>query len=226
MSPSNIKWHSGIIPKAMNEIYGKFDDKNIAIGAYRPFEKQYAYFDAMFVQRVAQLPKLFPTPKQRNLVICVSGIGITKDFTCLITDIIPDVQLQFNGQCFPLYWYEDIREKQQQTLFDLAADPQEGYYARRDGLTDFILARCRDNYGPKVTKEDIFYYVYGLLHSPDYRKQFAADLKKMLPRLPLVERPLDFWAFSKAGRALADLHLNYEEQPPCPAVKVTGAETE
>jgi len=79
--------------------------------------------------------------------------------------------------------------------------------------------------GPKTSKEDIFYYVYGLLHSPDYRRTFAADLKKMLPRMPLLEKPADFWAFSQAGRALADLHLDYEKVPPPSVVKVIGADS-
>jgi predicted helicase len=222
MSPQKIKWHSGIIPKATNGIHGFFDSNKIVTGLYRPYEKQYTYFDTMFVQRVAQLPKLFPTPKQKNLVICLPA---NKNELPLISNSIPDLHLNGDSQCFPLYWYEAVQEKRQ-TLFDRAAETPEGYYARHDGITDFILDRCRENYGHKVTKEDIFYYVYGLLHSPDYRTQFAADLKKMLPRLPLAERPLDFWAFSKAGRKLADLHLNYEEQPPCPAVTVTGAESE
>jgi len=219
MSPKKIKWHSGIIPKAVSGIHGYFDSKNIVIGLYRPFEKQYAYFDAMFVQRVSQLPRLFPTPEHKNLVICASGVGVTKDFSCIITDILPDLELIGKSQCFPLYYYEK-KQHQQSTLFDAGDE-----YIRRDGITDFILDRCRESYGAKVTKEDIFYYVYGLLHSPDYRTQFAADLKKMLPRLPIVEKPADFWTFSKAGRELANLHLNYEEQPPCPAVTVTGAET-
>lgn len=93
-------------------------------------------------------------------------------------------------------------------------------------MTDFILEQCRTRYGHKVVKEDIFYYVYGLLHSKDYRKQFAADLKKMLPRIPLVDVPADFWAFSKAGRDLAELHLNYETVPAYPDVKVIGEDSE
>ena len=82
-----------------------------------------------------------------------------------------------------------------------------------------------DSFRLNVTKEDIFYYVYGLLHSPEYRKTFANDLKKSLPRLPLMDKPETFQAFSKAGRALANLHLNYEEQSPCPDVLVEGAES-
>ena len=87
-------------------------------------------------------------------------------------------------------------------------------YVRKDGVTDWILSTAHKQYGYKVTKEDIFYYVYGLLHSPDYRTAFATDLKKSLPRLPLVEKADDFWTFSKAGRELADLHLNYETIEP------------
>jgi predicted helicase len=171
-------------------------------------------------ERTYQIPKIFPTPAKKNLVICVSGVGVTKDFSCIISDQIPDFELIGKSQCFQLNYYEK-RQIQQSTLFD----NQQDEYIHRDGITDFILDRCRESYGNRVTKEDIFYYVYGLLHSPDYRAQFAADLKKMLPRLPVVEKPADFWAFSKAGRELANLHLNYEEQPPCPAVTVTGPES-
>lgn len=135
---------------------------------------------------------------------------------------MPDLHLHSDGtQCFPLYYYEK-KSIYHPTLFDGDDNAQ---YTRKDGLTAFILERCRESYGPKVTKEDIFYYVYGLLHSPEYRKAFAADLKKMLPRLPLVEKPADFWAFSKVGRALAELHLSYETQPACPDVTVEGAES-
>jgi predicted helicase len=84
---------------------------------------------------------------------------------------------------------------------------------RRDAISDFILDQAKERYGKNVSKEDIFYYVYGLLHSPTYRELFANDLKKMLPRLPLLEDVRDFWKFSKAGRQLAELHINYENQP-------------
>jgi predicted helicase len=67
-----------------------------------------------------------------------------------------------------------------------------------------------------VTKDDIFYFVYGLLHAPDYREIYAADLKKMLPRIPKLAGSSDFWSFSKAGRDLAELHLGYESVTPYP----------
>jgi predicted helicase len=124
------------------------------------------------------------------------------------------------SQCFPLYWYEE-RKDSPTSLFD--ADKTE--YIRRDGVSDFIFTRAKTQYGRKVTKEDVFYYAYGFLHGPDYRIKFANDLKKMLPRLPLLGSPKDFWTFSKAGRKLADLHLNYETVPPCPCVTITGEDS-
>jgi predicted helicase len=124
------------------------------------------------------------------------------------------------SQCFPLYWYEE-RKDSPTSLFD--ADKTE--YIRRDGVSNFIFNYAKKQYGTKVTKEDVFYYVYSFLHNPDYRIKFANDLKKMLPRLPFIDSPKDFWAFSKAGRNLADLHLNYETVPPCPGVTITGADS-
>ena len=186
---------------------------DIRDSTYRPFFKQRLYFDKPFIERIGLSPKLFPTPNHKNLVICVSGIGASKDFSAIITDCIPDLQLQFNGQCFPLYWY-DSSDADVVDLFNQGAEKPMDRYVRKDGVTDWILSTAHKQYGYKVTKEDIFYYVYGLLHSPDYRTAFATDLKKSLPRLPLVEKADDFWTFSKAGRELVDLHLNYETIEP------------
>jgi predicted helicase len=173
------------------------------------------------VHRRGQFENIFPMPESKNLLICVHGIGGKKDFSSIITDCITDLNsLEAGAQCFPLYWYEK-KEKVQGGLFEKVEDD----YIRHDAVSDFILDQAYIRYGLKVTKEDIFYYVYGLLHSPDYRKTFANDLKKMLPRLPLVEKPADFWTFSKAGRDLAELHLNYEEQKKPSEVKVSGQET-
>jgi predicted helicase len=159
------------------------------------------------------MPLIFPDSTVENKVISVMGIGGKKDFSAIITDCIPDYQLQFNGQCFPLYWYDDSTADIAD-LFSQASGNEMDKYIRRDGITDWIRATARKQYGSKVDKEDIFYYVYGILHSPDYRTTFASDLKKSLPRLPLVESKEDFWAFSKAGRELAALHLNYETIEP------------
>jgi predicted helicase len=152
-------------------------------------------------------------------------MGSSKELSVLISDKIPDFHFIGDTQCFPLYWYEEIQEKR--TLFDLAAETQEDYYARRDGISDHILTLARKLYGLKTSKEDVFYYVYALLHHPEYRRTFSADLKKTLPRVPLVEDSSSFWQFVKAGRALADLHLNYEDHAAGAAalgVQVQGVE--
>jgi predicted helicase len=123
----------------------------------------------------------------------------------------------FNGQCFPLYWYEE-RTDSSLSLFD--DELKEGKYIRRDGISDWILKEVRKRFGNAraITKEHIFYYVYGILHSPQYRERFAADLKKSLPRIPIADKVEDFMAFYKAGKALANLHLNYEQLPAAPEV--------
>ena len=209
---TKIVWTDTLIRDLQKGIKYKIDNSRYTVGMYRPFFKQALYHDRILNHRVYQMPRLFPTPSHRNLVICVSGIGASKDFSTLITDCIPDLQLQFNGQCFPLYWYDDSTAD----IADLFSAQQSDAdrYVRRDGVTDWILSTARKQYGSRVTKEDIFYYVYGILHAPDYRTTFAADLKKSLPRLPLVESPDDFWAFSHAGRDLAELHLGYERVEP------------
>jgi len=213
-----IKWDQGLMNDAEKQRTLSVIDANFRVGLYRPFFKQKLYFDQNLNWSRYQLPYLFPKPDSFNLLICVSGSGGTKKFTTVITDSIPDRQLQFNGQCFPLYYYEE-REKNSPSLFDSAGESE---YIRRDGVSDFILERAKKVYGKNVGKEDIFYYVYGILHSPDYRTAFANDLKKMLPRIPLVEDVRDFWKFSKAGRKLAELHINYEEVTPYEGVKVSG----
>lgn len=209
---TKIVWTDTLIRDLQKGIKYKIDNSRYTVGMYRPYFKQALYQDRILNHRVCQMPRLFPTSNHRNLVICVSGIGASKDFSTLITDCIPDLQLQFNGQCFPLYWYDDSTAD----IADLFSAPQSEMdrYVRRDGVTDWILSTARKQYGSRVTKEDIFYYVYGILHAPDYRTTFAADLKKSLPRLPLVESPDDFWAFSRAGRSLAELHLGYERVEP------------
>ena len=162
--------------------------------------------------------KLFPYSSSENRIICVSGLGNSKGFTAFISQNLLDLNFLSAGtQCFPLYWYEE-NKVQERSLFD--DDTNEGKYIRRDGITDWILKEVRKRFGNSkaITKEHIFYYVYGILHSPQYRERFAADLKKSLPRIPIVDDVQDFMAFYKAGKALAELHLNYEQVPPSPEV--------
>lgn len=185
---------------------------------YRPFYKQHLLYYKPLNERQYQIPKLFPTSEHENLMICMSSIGDSNSFSCLITDCIPDLHFIATTQCFPLYYYEE----EQETFESGGMDNMFGNcYIRHDGVTDWVLAAASKQYGNDVTKEDIFYYVYGLLHSPEYRTTFANDLKKSLPRLPLVKEADDFRAFSRAGRELAALHLNYETIEPYRGCTVT-----
>lgn len=218
---SKINWTDILIKDLNKNIHYHYSNECIVDGIYRPFFKQRVYFSSILNHRVYQQPKLFPTYQAKNIIICISGVASNKGLSILISDTIVDLHFNGDTQCFPLYYYEE-RQKSSPTLFDAATENEQ---IRRDGVSDFILERAQSMYGNRVTKEDIFYYVYGLLHSPEYRTRFANDLKKMLPRIPLIEEPRHFWSFTKAGRELANLHLNYETVPPSQNVTVAGAET-
>ena len=215
-NPAKISWTVNLKKNIEKGKKHKFDENERRIVTYRPFTKHRLYYEKSAIERPGLWVQFFPTEKHKNLVICVPGAGNIKDFSTHITDCIRDYDTYGGTQCFPLYYFEE-NQTSQGNLFDKA---NEGKYIRRDAISDFILERCRSNYGQKVSKEDIFYYVYGILHSPQYRETFAADLKKMLPRLPLVDEPKDFWSFSKAGRDLASLHLNYETVEPYRGVRI------
>ena len=216
----DIKWDLKLYQHALKGIEHHFDEDSVRMASYRPFFKQWLYYDSAFNWSQYQLPKLFPTKDSKNLLICVSGVGVTKDFSCIITDTLPDLELIGKSQCFPLYWYEENTTKQG-SLFDLGADSD---YIRRDAITDWILKEIRSRFGGSkaLTKEHLFYYLYGILHSREYRTRFSSHLKKSLPRVPIVENVNDFMAFYKAGKALAELHLNYEAFKPCDGVRVIG----
>lgn len=196
-----------------------YDINSVRIASYRPYSKQYLYFNRSLNNCVYQMPQLFPSEDSINKLICVPGLGSTKDYSAIIVDKICDLGLNAACQCFPLYWYEENKNRQK-ALFDEETGED---YIRRDGITDWILKEVRSRYGTReITKEMIFYYVYGLLHSEDYRQRFAADLKKSLPRIPIVENLNDFMDFYQYGKKLADLHLNYENVGPYPGVVVKG----
>ena len=236
------------------------------VSMYRPFCKQWLYFNKELNERTCQQTRLFPlaggerakgpankpisfskassaikdemegkggemTYQQTvlsplpNTGIYITGVGASRDFSALMVDCIPNLHLMDTGQFLPLYWYEEYEPTG--GLFGSGT----GGYVRRDAITDETLAVFRDTYplaflgrykkdgGDALNKEDVFYYVYGILHSPEYRKRFSANLKKELPRIPLAE---DFAAFSRAGRALADLHLNYESIEPWGSITEEG----
>jgi predicted helicase len=138
-----------------------------------------------------------------NKVICCSTN--TSEFSCLMVDCIPDLGLLGGTQCFPLYLYEDSQGK-----YDLF-DDEEGGLKRRDAIGDDALEHFQRCYDNKISKADIFYYTYGLLHHPQFRSKFSHNLSKELPRIPRVKSYIDFFKISNAGSKLSNYHLNYEQ---------------
>ena len=228
---TKISWTRALKSElAKNRIF-EFEPDCLSKSLYRPFTKQWLYFNRRFNEMVYQMPRIFPNSSVDNLVICISGTGARSGFSTLISNTLPCLDNIEKGQCFPVYLYEPIEESDQtdfEGTGDLFAEKSvisaEARYTRRDAITDEGLQHFLDTYpGETITKEDLFYYVYGLLHSPDYRERYADNLSKELPRIPAVKTAQDFWHFSKAGRALAELHLNYETVKPYPVkVEVSG----
>ncbi|MFN8436392.1 MAG: type ISP restriction/modification enzyme [Cytophagales bacterium] len=212
---TRISWTRSLRNDLSKQINHKVDKSKLTISSYRPYCKLNILFEKPFIESPGLTSRFLKSSKDK--IIVITGNGSSRPFSVLLSNTLPTYDLIEKGQCFPLYYYEE-NNKVQKGLFD---DESAGQYTRKDAISDFILERAKKQYNAKnISKEDIFYYVYGFLHAPAYRETFANDLKKMLPRLPLVEEVRDFWAFSKAGRALADLHLNYEGVAPYKGVIV------
>ena len=233
--PQKISWSSSLKPMLTRNVVGKYHANHLIQSVYRPFTKQWLYYDNMFNDRTGQMPRIFPDATVENRVICVSGIG-AKKFSALIANKIPCLDMIEKGQCFPLWLYEPATSQNktgaspQTEMFD--DTPEKGLsdhgqpaYTRKDAITDAGLAHFRNAYPCEtISKDDIFYYVYGLLHSEDYRTRYADNLMKELPRIPCVKTAAAFRRFSEAGRQLAELHLNYETVTPYPLQIVDGAD--
>lgn len=203
---TKISWSSSLIPKISSGIQAKFDKNKIINSMYRPFCKQFVYYDEMFIHRQAQMPTIYPNNELPNLTICINdGVG---NFGALITDVIADNHLFPQTQAFPLYYYEKIEPDQAKNLFDKGEVNGNDTYRRKDAIRDEALKEVQKIYKDEsITKEDIFYYIYALLNHKTYKEKYRDNLSKMLPRLPFMQ---DFRGFEKAGRELAELHLNYE----------------
>ena len=216
--PTKISWNRDDVRRISNGRRLSYSAPLMTTSTYRAFTKQHLYFDSSVLDQIRLLPRFFPDPQVPNFGFVLTGGGAAVPFSTLMLDSIPDYSIfgaQSNSQFFPRYSYEKrVVDENQLGGFD-GEDATE--YTRVDNVTDGILADYRSSYGAEVTKDDIFFFVYGLLHSPEYRERFAADLKKMLPRIPKVT---DFWAFAKAGRGLSELHLGYETIEPWPLEEV------
>ena len=169
---SRVKWSEHLKAELSREKYGEYDSDAIRSAMYRPYCKQFLYYDTLLNDRPGLFGKILPTPASENLIIWLK-VGLEVPTFSLMTNALPDFSTQGGMQCFPLYTY--------------ALDGK----LRRDNITDWALTQFQDKYGPEVTKRDIFHYVYALLHHPEYRERYKENLKRELPRIPLVEdRPL------------------------------------
>ncbi|MDO3519092.1 DEAD/DEAH box helicase [Ralstonia pseudosolanacearum] len=213
--PARISWSWVLRQRFEKGISGTFSETCLTQALYRPFDKRWLYYDGFFNENRYQMPRLFPSGDANNRVIVIKQRWSGEGQLALMVNRVVDVQSDGGTQCFPLYLYDEVEEAEEQQIEDLFSRPSEACdeprQNRRDAITDQGLGHFLAAYpGQEIQKEDIFYYVYGLLHSPDYRDRYADNLSKELPRIPCVKTAADFWAFTDAGRKLADLHLNYE----------------
>ena len=219
INPRNISWSRDLKKKANSYKFDEFNSENIVISLYRPFTKQYLYFNKFWNECQYQQDKL-----KNNKVIFITGTGGKKGFSTLISNILIDFNsMDAGANCYPLYYIEEDNKNKDKSLFE-TLDGIENEN-KKDGVSDYIFNLAKEKYSTKITKEDIFYYVYGFLHNEDYKKEFEADLNKLTPRLPLVDDYNIFKSYSDIGRELANLHLNYENIEGDKIVIVEGEES-
>ena len=213
---SNSKWNRELMNNLKQKKKTEFDDNYVRTVMYRPFVANNCYADYTFIHCKYQMDRIFPDASSENRVICVPGKGLKSLFSVLITDTVTDLNFcEAGARCFPRWQYPQPADASNTTGtfqgFDEAPE-------RIDNISDTALNAFRNHYrDDSITKDDIFDYVYGILHAPSYRDEFANDLSKMIPRIPFAP---DFRAFAEAGQLLADLHLNYDTCEQYPHLKV------
>ncbi|MGO1198808.1 MAG: DEAD/DEAH box helicase [Dermabacteraceae bacterium] len=218
---TRIKWTSGLRDRVAKDRPIDRDGSLVVRSLYRPFNTQHVDISDGLIHRPAVARRYFPTPRHENYGFYVTGIGSDKEFSLLASRVVPDLALwgSSSGQFFPRYTWEPLPDGELD--LGLAGDVVDGY-RRIDNITDEIHTLMRGRYGEELSKDDVFFFVYGLLHSPEYRERYAGELKQMLPRIPDVPAGT-FQAFTAAGRELFHLHADYEDAETYP-LEVVGGE--
>ena len=217
-NPKEISWDGTAEALVVKETNFRLEPEDFRVAHYRPFQKQHVYLNRQLNNSVYQLPTLFPTRVGSNWGIAITGPGAAMEFTALAVDCPPDLSIfggQTNCQFFPRYRFEV--EAGSSDIFSNFS-PQDVMTGRVDNVSDGALEAYVEAIGDEVSRDDVFFYLYGVLHSSEYKAQFQSDLKKMLPRLPISE---NFWDFSEAGKALSELHLNYEDLEPYADISIS-----
>lgn len=217
--PRKISWNRAARERLQRGQKIKYSDTDTCISAYRPFQKQYLHLPKSISDLTTAKSRFFPDAII-NRAITITGLGISREFSCLMTDVLPNIHFMDTGQTFALQVYGN--EKRGSDLFAISDNEYSNTPTR--GITDTGHRYFAKTLGPeKIDDDDIFYYVYGLLHSESYRARYSDNLSKELPRIPCVKKSEDFWAFAQAGRALGELHVNYEDVEPYPVTYRQGS---
>ena len=193
---TTIKWTRDLKRQLRADVPNVFERSSIQPTLYRPFVAKSLYFSQRFNEMQYQVPSIFPGGEPRqNIAICISGTSSSKPFQVLATDMVHSLDLLEKTQCLPLYRY--------------SADGE-----RFSNITEWGLRKFREHYGAEaMTAEDIFAYVYAMLHDPTYRQRYEVDLRREFPRVVFQE---DFSCWAQQGRELLDLHLGFETAEPWP----------
>lgn len=220
-APQKISWSRELLADFNRRKLLSIHEGQFVQAVYRPFFAQWLYFSKMLNNVVGPMQRQFPTEGLANRSIAIKTRPAGGQFA-LMTGRIFELQSDGGVQCFPLTLYDRADNDAADDLFSLIEDDKPAYRARH-GITDAGLKHFQAAYpGEAITKDDVFYYTYGLLHSDDYRTRFADNLTKELPRIPCVKQAADFRAFVAAGRALGDLHVGYESVEPYPVTLKQG----
>ncbi len=208
VDPSLIAWTDGLRNRLRRGLDLEYSPSSLRSALYRPFQRTHLYLNDALVERPSRTSLRFPDGRSQRGIF-IAGPSSSGGFGALMVDNPSDLHLLGSGHVLDRWRFVEAGDG----MLDLSGGAADEGLVAVDNVTDTTLDRFRAAYGPQFTKDDVFSYVYGLLHSPDYRQQFAADLEKMLPRIPLVE---DAAAFVDAGVRLSALHLGYERQEPYP----------
>jgi len=211
--PRKISWTDTLVARLKRGERLSFDDKHLTIAQYRPFHPRHLYMDRRLIHRPGKMRSFYPGVDSTNFGFAVTAPGSGHPFSVFATSMPIDLAFWGSGGSQYLARYSFELRGEDDSLFAAFENKDDSPYRRVDNVTDSTLARYRHRFGPDVTKDQVFFGVYGLLHSLDYRAQFGSDLRKMLPRIPLVR---DFPLFAQAGHNLAELHLAYETVAPYP----------